>query len=330
MNVHVLRMPGIKELPRTAANKAVRSIMDTMLLTPEGVARWKRPPFQRELRVTPRVLGAVEELKANGGVISGVLTLGKLGTETYLLDGQHRVEAFKLSEQKEGIADVRICTFESMADMGDEFVRLNSALVRMTNDDVLRGLEGSNEHLQLLRKRCPFIGYSHVRASSASNAKLLTMSTTIRVWFGSAGQTPTPGPSSTECVKLIDAENVDRLTKMLSIAYEAWGHDPESFRMWGSLNLSMSFWLWRRLVLRQGLEQRRGGHEIVTLSADEFRQCLMAVAANSNYLDWLLGRGLRDRDRSPAYNRVKQIFVGRLGGMGFGRATLPIPDWASH
>ncbi len=326
---NVLKMPGTKELPPSTP-KTARSFMDTLLLTLPGIERWKRPPFQRELKVTTKVLAFAEELKVNGGIISGIITLGKLGGETYIVDGQHRIEGFRISELAEALADVRVCHFDSMAEMGEEFVKLNSALRRLMTDDILRGLEGSNEHLANIRKRCPFVGYDNLRRNTNTNVKLLAMSTLIRTWFGSEGVTPSTGPSSTECVRLLDKENTDRMTQVLNVCFEAWGKDGQNFRLWGSLNLALVFWLWRRLVLREGLSQRRGGISIVTLQPAEFRQCLMALSANGQYIDWLLGRGLRDRDRSPAYGRVKTIFAGRLGGMGFGRPILPQAEWAGH
>lgn len=323
----VLRMPGVKELPRNTP-KTVRAIMETMLLTPAGIERWKKPPFQRELKATPKVIAFAEELKTNGGIISGIITLGVLVRDTYLVDGQHRLEGFRISGLPEAIADVRICQFDDMPDMGDEFVRLNSALRRLMTDDILRGLEGSNEFLATIRKRCPFVGYDNLRRGGPASLKLIAMSTTIRTWLGSEGITPSTGPSSTECVRLLDQPITDALTRVLTVCFEAWGKEPENYRLWGALNLSVVFWLWRRLVLLEGLARPRGGLTPVVLDGGQFRQCLMALAANSQYVDWLHGRSLRDRDRSPAYNRVKQVFAGRLGGMGFGRPLLPSPDWA--
>lgn len=329
MSMAVLRMPGVKELPKNAP-KTIRSIMDTMLITPEGIERWKKPPFQREVRLTQKVLEAAQELKENGGVISGIITLGKLGADTYIVDGQHRLEAFKLSGLKEGIADVRICTFDDMGEMGEEFARLNSQLVRFKTDDILRGLEGTNPHLQRIRKQLPFVGYDNLRHKGSAKPKLVAMSTLIRTWFGSEGTTPNHGPPSSEAARMLDDANTDQIVKVMSICFEAWGQDEENFRLWGSLNLAITFWLWRQLVLREGIVARRGGVEPTTLNADEFRACLMALSANAQYVEWLRGRGLRERDRSPAYNRTKAIFAGRLGGMSFGKPRLPIPEWASH
>lgn len=338
--MNVIRMPGIREAPRS-----VRSRMDTLGITLRTVDGWKKPPFQRDLRETPKVKALVPQIRLDS-VIPGIITLGTLEGETYLVDGQHRTHAFRMACDpalaivdsagrpipviSEAYADVRICTFDDMGEMGEEFVNLSSALVRMRNDDILRGLEGVNEHLAKIRARCPFIAYGNVRMPGSK--KVLQMSTAVRVWFGSEGATPTPGPASTEAAKMLDENEAKRLCAVLTTCFEAWGADPENFRLWGSLNLSLTFWLWRRLVLREGLAVKRGGGglTVTTLTPDNFRQCLMAAAANQQYVEWLLGRGLRDRDRSPAYNRLKAIFAGRIGGMAYGRAILPGVEWASH
>ena len=325
----VLRMPGVKELPSNAP-RSVRSVMDTLLITPDGIDRWKKPPFQRELRITPKVQALIDELKANGGVVPGIITLGKLGGDTYLIDGQHRIEAFRRSGLAEGYADVRICHFSDMGEMGEEFVQLNSALVRMQNNDILRGLEGINEHLATIRRRCPFVGYDNIRRDGPGATKLIAMASAVRLWFGSEGPTPTPGPASTESVKLLNEDEARRICHALSVCFEAWGKDKENFLLWNGLNLSIVFWLWRRLVLREGLAQRRGGVAVTTLTPDQFKLCLMALSANADYVEWLRGRRLADRDRSPCYTRIKGIFAGRLGGMGFGKPILPIAEWGGR
>lgn len=64
-----------------------------------------------------------------------------------------------------------------------------------------------------------------------------------------------------------------------------------------------------------------------------FRKCLMSLAADASYCDWLLGRAMGDRDRGPAYSRIKQIFTRRLleeklGNKTTGKVPLPQPAWA--
>lgn len=140
--------------PATPAEKSTRSTVDTVELTPSLIDTWQVPGFQRPLRVNAKVLALVEEIKQAGGVVPGVLTLGVVGGIRYRLDGQHRLEAFKLSGLDLGYADVRTVFAADLAELGEEFVRLNSRLVTMRPDDILRGIEATYPALQLLRKRC--------------------------------------------------------------------------------------------------------------------------------------------------------------------------------
>jgi hypothetical protein len=55
-----------------------------------------------------------------------------------------------------------------MADMGEEFVNLNSQLVTMRPDDIRRGLEGTIEALPTIRRECPFVGYDMIVGSASS------------------------------------------------------------------------------------------------------------------------------------------------------------------
>src|SRR3977135_3009775 len=156
-------MRGAREAP-----KAVRSTMETLIISIDEVEKLKLPPFQRPLRVNEKVRAAAEEMKKEES-ISGVITLGKLAKEasTYIVDGQHRLEVFQLSGLNEALCDVRVCHFDTMAEMADEFVRLNSALVRMRPDDVLRGLESTSPALKQLRADCNFVGYDQIRRGGA-------------------------------------------------------------------------------------------------------------------------------------------------------------------
>jgi hypothetical protein len=328
MSGTIIKLPGIHELDKSAP-KGVRSIMDTMELTPKGVRAWKKPPFQRDLRVNDKVQALVEEIRQNDGVLPGILTLGKLDGDIYIVDGQHRAEAFLLSECLTGYADVRICTFDSMSEMAEEFRLLNSALVRMRNDDILRSMEYSYPNLAVVRRRCPFVGYGHVRIGTGKI--VVAMAATIRTWIGSDLATPSTGPSSPEAAKALTDQETKRLCDALTMCFQAWGSDPNNYRLWGTLNLALTFWLWRRLVLGEHQSNRqRGGLKATTLTPEQFMRCLMSESANSQYIAWLVGRALRDRDRSSCYRHVKNIFSQRIREMGIGRAILPQPEWAAH
>lgn len=55
----------------------------------------------------------------------------------------------------------------------------------------------------------------------------------------------------------------------------------------------------------------------------------MALGADADYGDWLVGRALTDRDRAPCYARIRAIFAKRLVQDDPGkRHLLPQPAWA--
>lgn len=316
---NVISLPGVRDLPKSKKSSASR--MDTMLLTPQGVRQWKLPPFQRPLRVNEKVRALSEELKQNGGIIPGVLTLGEIGKETFLIDGQHRVEAFALSELKEGIADVRICRFDDLADMGEEFVQLNSSIVKMRPDDVLRGLEGVIRPLSEIRRRCEFIGYDMIRRGA--RGPMVSMSAALRCWFGSASEVPgSAGTSAMMLARDMTEEDAMHLIQYFNLIHGAWGHDQEYWRLWGGLNLTVLAWLWRRTVLAQYSQKS------VRLTVQAFGECAMGLSADGHYLSWLSGRNLTDRDRSPCYNRIKTIFGARIKEKTGKLALFPAPPWS--
>ncbi len=308
--------------PTTKAEKHTRTTLDTLELTPDVVNAWILPPFQRELRVNSRVEELAVQIKAHDGVISGVLTLGVLDKKTYLLDGQHRRQAFLLSECPVGYSDVRICHFETLAEMGQEYVRLNSSLVRMKPDDILRGLEQTSEALKHIRQRCPFIGYDHIRYSD--KAPILSMSMAIRAWRGAAGEMPSSsacGVSATDLVDLFGMDDARPMADFMLIALGAWGRDESYAKLWNTLNLSLCMWLYRKLVLTQY------SHKVGKMAPETFSRCLMALSANSNYLDWLTGRRLTERDRSPAYARIRSVFIDRIQEDTGKKVFMPAPAW---
>jgi hypothetical protein len=325
MSTNIIQMRGAKEAPRSA-----RSKMETILVTPEVLKDWVLPGFQRDLRENEKVRALSEQLIKEGGVIPGVLTLGTLSGEklTYILDGQHRRHAALISGLLEFIADVRICQFDTLADMGEEYVLLNSSLVAMRPDDILRGLEGSILAIRKIREACPFVGYEQVRRGAKTGSPaLLSMSAVLRCWRISSRETPSGGSggSAINMARSLEKDEVLALTEFLNIAKSAWGSDPEYYRLWGSLNLTMCMWIYHQLVLRR----ERGVKRYVVLNSDEFKKCLMAVSAATEYVDWLLGRVAGERDRSPCYARIKAIFVARLKQFPNKTDRMPVPAWAS-
>lgn len=165
------------------APKAERSRSETMLLTPEVMKSWRKPPCQRDVKINQRLRDVAEDIKETGGIITGTIILGELSNKAdifYLIDGQHRREAAYMSGLTEFIGEVRIHVFENLEEMGEEFVRLNSSIARMGPDDILRGMEGTIDNLKTIRKACPFIGYGNVRRNE--NSPVLSMSVAIKAW----------------------------------------------------------------------------------------------------------------------------------------------------
>jgi hypothetical protein len=307
--------------PTEKAEKQTHTTVDTIELDHGLIGGWKPPPFQRPLKVNAKVTALVETIKLDGGVIPGVITLGVIGKDTYLLDGQHRIHAFLLSELERGYADIRVCHFDSVGAMGEEFVALNSRLVNFRPDDILKGLEASSSSLQKIRAKCPFVGYDMVRRGDRS--PLLSMSAVLRCWYGSGPEAPTGGGTSAmELARTITDEDADAATSFLQLAYHAWGRDSEYVRLWGNLNLILCMWLYRRTVIAQY------SPNTVKLSKELFQKCLLSLSANGLYLDWLVGRNLNDRDRSPAYARVKALFAKRVEDETGKKPRLPSPTWA--
>lgn len=318
-------MPDIKlkiVKPATEAEKTRRTTLDTIFVTPNEARAWKVPSFQRELKVNEKLMQIAKDIAASG-LIPGTLTLGVLDREIYIIDGQHRREAFLLADIAEGIADVRYCHFESEAEMGDEFVKVNSHIVTMKPDDILRGLEKSHEQLARVRRTCPYIGYSQVRRNEKS--PVVSMSAVLRCWFGSAPDVPAAGGlTATKIVHSLTEEEADTLTGFMKIAYEAWGRNVEHARLWGNLNLTVCMWMYRRLVITPWSAATK------KLGKEMFGKCLMSTAADQGYNDYLLGRQLRERDRSPTYSKLKSIFAKRIEAETGDKPRLPSPDWGGR
>jgi hypothetical protein len=306
------------------AERATQTTVDTIEITKKLAASWKSPPFQRELRPTPKVVGLAESIQKHG-VMPGVLTLGVLDGDVFIVDGQHRLHAFLLADVLVCYADVRTHYFTTMGQMADEFVQLNSSLVRLRPDDILKGMEQSNVQLQKIRCKCPYVGYDRVRSGS-SNAPVLSMSTMLRVWDGSRSDVPSMGGAGAATIAAqLEDRGVAALCAFLQLCFTAWRRDPEYTTLWGSLNLVLCAWLYRRVVIgNPGKGQSRSNK----LTDDQFRKSLLSLSAADDYIEYLVGRRISDRDRAPSYNRMKAIFARRYWDEHKQKLLLPSPPWA--
>jgi hypothetical protein len=307
--------------PSTDAQKSTQTTLETIEVTPKQIEAWRIPPFQRPLRINEKVMLLAQQIKRDDGVIPGVMTVGVLNKEQYLIDGQHRRQAFLLSECIVGYVDVRTCHFDDMAAMGEEFVNLNSRLVNMRPDDILRGLEDTYAPIARIRKRCQFVGYDQIRRSERS--PMLSMSALLRCWGMSAAEVPRGGTGSALArAKTLAMEEAEMCIDFLQLAFGAWGRDSAYSRLWLNLNLTLCMWLYRRLVITPY------STKTVRLTKEQFGKCLMSLSADSHYLDWLVGRNVGVRDMSPAYAKIKTIFATRLQLETGRRYQLPQPAWA--
>jgi hypothetical protein len=304
-------------------NKTTSSKVETICFTRAQAEGWMLPPFQRPLKINQKVRDVATVIGNDGGVVPGVLTFGVHEKITYLIDGQHRRGALLLTELHEFYADTRTIYFDDMADMAQEYVNLQSHLVALKPDDILRGLECSIPPLQAIRKKCKFVGYGYLR--SGDNSPRLSMSVLLRAWATSYPEVPargSTGGSITQLARSLTDEDAEQVTKFLGMADTAWGNADEYTRLWGSLNLTLCMWLYRRIVL--------AAYSAKTKRIDDaqFLKCLMSLSADSTYCDWLVGRNIGERDRSPAYNKIRNVFAGRLLLDTGVKHQMPRPDWS--
>jgi hypothetical protein len=306
-----------------------RTRMETRIVYPEEVTNWLLGSFQRDLRPNKKVRAYADKLKGEwGGVMKGIITLGKLINDpkdtTWIVDGQHRIHAFKLSELDECLVDIQTRWFETRAEMAAAYKELNSTLVRQTPDDNLRAMEETVNGLHLIRTSCPAVGYGNVRRPG--NKHMISMSALLRCWAISRSETPGASsqvPAEDLAIALTDVD-VRCIIQFMDMASEAWGTDREYHRLWLQLNMSLCMWLYRRLVV----DRNRTGKRRVVLGEDEFRRCLMRLSSTHMYVDWLAGRTMHERERAPAYYRICDAFMVSLRADGIARPILPRPEWA--
>ena len=173
-----------------------------------------------------------------------------------------------------------------------------------------------------LRKACPFVGYDSIRRGPSS--PVVSMSTVMRYWMGSAHEQP-HGVSVSAAQLAVEFPEADCKTVIafLGCCFAAWGKDPTNHKLWGSLNLMICAWLYRRLVVTAYSAKTK------RIDAAQFTKCLMSLSADEMYVSWLVGRNAAPRDIPSCYSRVKQLFAARLEADTGNRHLLPQPQWAT-
>ncbi len=73
------------------------------------------------MKINDKLMEVAKSIAADDGVIPGVIALGVLDGDRYIIDGQHRREAFYQSECLTGYVDIRVLHCKTMAEMADEF-----------------------------------------------------------------------------------------------------------------------------------------------------------------------------------------------------------------
>lgn len=307
--------------PETEAEKTTRTTLDVWEVTPDIVRSWKAPPFQRPLRASAKLSAIAAEIRENDGVIPGVLTLGIFNKERYLIDGQHRTSAYLESGCAVGYVDVRVAHYKTMAEMAEEFFKLNSRISQMKPDDYLRALEASTPLLAKLHTQCPFVGYDQIRR--CDRGPVLSMSVALRSWWSSQSENPSSTVKGSIATKASDMTetDVEQLSDVLNLMYQAWRNDPENYRLWNGLNLATIMWLYRRTVVTTTSAAS------IRLTDEQFKKCLIVLSAQEDYLEWLRGRVLNAATISPCYRRIKETFARRLQEEFGKKVKLPAPEW---
>jgi hypothetical protein len=272
--------------------------------------------------------------------IPGTLIFGRFEGTDYLIDGQHRIYgAFALaaglralpgttSFDVEGgwrpacaIASIEIRPYDSMAEMGKAFAGFNKKLVALKPDDLLRALEGTNTFLRDIREACPFIGYE--KNKNTKERIMISMSAAIRTWFGS-GATPATGPECSRAQSYLDEGETKAIVAFFSSAEAAGWVDTNYTRLWGTLNIGINMWLYRKLVLGAA-NKFRGGGDFMALTGEQYVECMKELR-NLDYTKFLGSRALRYQDRAPTYDYIQELFLPALARMKIYGPKFPQPQ----
>jgi len=305
-----------------------RSVTKSTVLTRELIDEWLAPGFQRPITDNAKLERYSKGL-LKSPVIASVIHLGHWEGKLYTIDGRHRLEGFRRSGLAQVRADVNIKDYDSgedgMREMAYDYVILSTTIAKQRPDDGLRALEKTNGYLKSIRMDCPFVGYDPIRRNAAS--PLLSTAVALSAWHGSVNEVPrTPKAGAIENANSLTLVDCTHLTQFLKLVYTAWGHEFNNRRLWSTLNITLCMWLYRRMVMGMTNSLARS----TKLTPEQFLLGLRGLAGSANYVEWLTNRSLHERERSPAYGRLRAIFVGVLNEALQRRILMPSPMWYSR
>lgn len=337
--------PSVEALYQNRLERTLRTHVGLVEVTAASWEKWRNPfgekvgpngedGFQRTIQRNKYVIEVAHTISSTG-IIPGQIVIGIFQGILWLIDGQHRRESFTIAVLGEcgvtritkACANIKYEVFDTWAAMSDRYVELQRKIRGNSPNDMLKGLEASTESLQVLRKRFPAVGYTSTRPDSKHHKGRVSAKAALQAWYGSKPETPgrkTPPPF--EIAKQLTVEEAHQLANFLRLAHSAWAFDPNYLNLWGSLNLTLCLWLYRRCVLDpvQGFPD---------LTPEQFASCLTALPSEkiggvNPYAMFLYRKGLRELDRGPVYMQVTRVFTATLRANHKLRVKFPKPEWA--
>jgi hypothetical protein len=219
-------------------------------------------------------------------------------------------------------AELRWEFFDDYAKMALRFDKLQRHMAKMKPDDGLRALEHSVPVLAYIKKSCLFVGYGKIQRAESTSASL-SMSVLVRCWVGSESAVPTSSPGAArELVQAMDQSTAERCVEFATLAFRAWENNSEFGPLWGTVNLTLCIWLYRRMVLAPSTE-------VKPMTREQFGRFLMALT-DDDYIEFLRGKQMTRNSRNAVMTRLETRLTTFLKKVDpkVRRPCLPKRDWA--
>lgn len=302
--------------------------VEKIIITHEIVEGWKKPPFQRPVAIG-RNLGKLAVNLQDDEFLLTTIYLGVLDGVTYIVDGQHRKEAFIASGLRRLVAPVTTRYYPDgtagLTRMCEDFLKINTHVKNPTANDKLRALEPTNPLIGKIREDCPFVGYSGFRRSDSS--PIVSMAQAIRALVISAQEAPgSAGRSAVDHAVEMRSSEVNGLKTFLKLAYESWGRDAENKYLWSPMNLTMCLWFFRRM-----LRSPSSSGSLGNTTQAQFLDIFFGLMSNRRYRALLQGnKGGRLHDsntRNPVCRELMKTIKAQLKKDGTKSPYIPKPSW---